>query len=109
MSSIVDGYSEPVRSSVALGFTFLPCSHTLEAWRRSRCPSSGSLTISLTLLRRDGASCRALVIKPVECSLASSLARYFKATVFAQESIKTQDINTIYHLYYREDGQINLY
>ncbi|CAL6110133.1 Hypothetical_protein [Hexamita inflata] len=55
MSSIVDGYSEPVRSSVALGFAFLPCSHTLEAWRRSWCPSSGSLTVSLTLLRRDGA------------------------------------------------------
>ncbi|CAL6088065.1 Hypothetical_protein [Hexamita inflata] len=55
MSSIVDGYSEPVRSSVALGFAFLPCSHTLEAWRRSRCPSSGSLTVSLTLLRRDSA------------------------------------------------------
>ncbi|CAL6108617.1 Hypothetical_protein [Hexamita inflata] len=55
MSSIVDGYSEPVRSSIALGFAFLPCSHTLEAWRRSRCPSSGSLTVSLTLLRRDGA------------------------------------------------------
>ncbi|CAL6024833.1 Hypothetical_protein [Hexamita inflata] len=26
MSSIVDGYPEPVRSSVALGFAFLPCS-----------------------------------------------------------------------------------
>ncbi|CAL6101753.1 Hypothetical_protein [Hexamita inflata] len=50
MSSIVDGYSEPVRSSVALGLAFLPCSHTLEAWRRSQCPSSGSLTVSLTLL-----------------------------------------------------------
>ncbi|CAL6049402.1 Carboxypeptidase_A [Hexamita inflata] len=44
-----------LRSSVALGFAFLHCSHTLEAWRRSRCPSSGSFTVSLTLLRRDGA------------------------------------------------------
>ncbi|CAL5970529.1 Hypothetical_protein [Hexamita inflata] len=31
-SSILDGYSEPVRSSVTLGFAFLPCSHTLEAY-----------------------------------------------------------------------------
>ncbi|CAL6001019.1 Hypothetical_protein [Hexamita inflata] len=30
LSSFVDGYSEPVRSSVALGFAFLPYSHTLE-------------------------------------------------------------------------------
>ncbi|CAL6110567.1 Hypothetical_protein [Hexamita inflata] len=44
-ASYVSGYSEPIRSSVALGFAFLTRQAT----------SSGSLTVSLTLLRRDGA------------------------------------------------------
>ncbi|CAL6064954.1 Hypothetical_protein [Hexamita inflata] len=33
-------------------------------------------------------SCRALVIKLVQCSLASSLAHYCKTAVFAQEGVR---------------------
>ncbi|CAL6096342.1 Hypothetical_protein [Hexamita inflata] len=89
MSSIVDGYSEPVRSSVALGFAFLPCSHTLEAWRRSRCPSSGSLTVSLTLLCRDGAFMQSISDQAGVMQLGFFVsARYCKAAVFAQEGVR---------------------
>ncbi|CAL5978520.1 Hypothetical_protein [Hexamita inflata] len=89
MSSIVDGYSEPVRSSVALGFAFLPCSHTLEAWRRSRCPSSGSLTVFLTLLRRDSAFMQSISDQAGVMQLGLFVsARHCKAAVFAQEGVR---------------------
>ncbi|CAL6030782.1 Hypothetical_protein [Hexamita inflata] len=79
-------YSEPVRSSVALDFAFLPCSHTLEAQRRSRCPSSGSLTVSLTLLRRDGAFMQSISDQAGVMQFGFFVsARHCKAAVFAQE------------------------
>ncbi|CAL6036078.1 Hypothetical_protein [Hexamita inflata] len=59
-SSIVDGCSESARSSVALGFAFQPCSYTLDA--------AFFLTVFLP-------SRRALLIKLVQFSLVSSLAR----------------------------------
>ncbi|CAL6076769.1 Hypothetical_protein [Hexamita inflata] len=46
-SSIISGCSETAGSSVDLGFAFLPCSHTLEAWRRSQCPTSSGVAVSL--------------------------------------------------------------
>ncbi|CAL6025587.1 Hypothetical_protein [Hexamita inflata] len=88
-SSIISGCSEPAGSSVALGFAFLPCSHTLEAWRRSRCPSFGSLTVSLTSLRRDGAFMQSISDQTGVMQLGFFVsARHCKAAVFAQEGVR---------------------
>ncbi|CAL6008359.1 Hypothetical_protein [Hexamita inflata] len=67
MSSIVDGYSEPVRSSVAFGFA-----HPRGSARGALLPVAVSL---LTMFYCDCfIACRALVIKLVQRSL-TSLAR----------------------------------
>ncbi|CAL6013432.1 Hypothetical_protein [Hexamita inflata] len=76
------------RSSFALDFAFLPCSHTLEAWWHSLCPSSGSLTVSLTLLRRDGAFMQSISDQAGVMQLGYFVsARYCKAAVLAYERV----------------------
>ncbi|CAL6099487.1 Hypothetical_protein [Hexamita inflata] len=103
-SLIVDGYSESVRSSVALGFAFLPCSHTIEAWRRSQCRQLDvllALRRDVTFMLHMGIS---HVIRPSYVILHEGfmhsindqagvmqlgyfLARQCKTAVFAQEGV----------------------
>ncbi|CAL6012929.1 Hypothetical_protein [Hexamita inflata] len=61
----------------------------LEAWRRSRCPSSGSLTVSLTLLRCDGAFMQSISDQAGVMQLGFFVSvRYCKTAVFAQEGVR---------------------
>ncbi|CAL6087888.1 putative [Hexamita inflata] len=88
-SSIISGCSEPAGSSVALGFAFLPCSHTLEAWRRSRCPSSGGVAVSLLTMFY----CDCFIVQSVGDQTGVTQlgffvsARHCQAAVLAQERV----------------------
>ncbi|CAL5988192.1 Hypothetical_protein [Hexamita inflata] len=88
-SSIISGCSEPAGSSVALGFAFLPCSHTLEARWRSRCPSSGGVAVSLLTMFY----CDCFIVQSVGDQTGVTQlgffvsARHCKAAVLAQERV----------------------
>ncbi|CAL5996180.1 Hypothetical_protein [Hexamita inflata] len=91
-SSIIDVYSEPVRSSVALG------SASLLPYPRGALLLVAQRTLQPCFVATVP-SCIALVIKLVQCSLASSFARYCKTAVFAQEGVRDLWLECCQHIH----------